>query len=43
MMIYVCVDGAPVPLTAYLQVVAESLLDVAHSLICRCQKSPGPL
>jgi hypothetical protein len=26
----------PAPLTAYLQVVAESLLDVVHSLICPC-------
>lgn len=41
MMIYVYVDGAPVPLTAYLQVVAESLLGVAHSLICPCQKLPS--
>jgi hypothetical protein len=40
-MIYVCVDGAPVPLTAYLQVAAESLLGVAHSLICPCQKLPS--
>jgi hypothetical protein len=36
MMICVYVDGAPAPLTAYLQVVAENLLDVAHSLICPC-------
>jgi hypothetical protein len=36
MMICVYVDGAPAPLTAYLQVVAESLLDVAHSLMCPC-------
>jgi hypothetical protein len=36
MMICVYVDGVPVPLTAYLQVVAESLLDVAHSLMCPC-------
>jgi hypothetical protein len=36
MMICVYVDGTPAPLTAYLQVVAESLLDVAHSLICPC-------
>jgi hypothetical protein len=42
-MIYVYVDGAPVPLTAYLQVVAESLLGVAHSLICPCQKLPKPV
>ena len=40
MMFYIYVDGAPVPLTAYLQVVAESLLDVAHSLSCPCQKLP---
>jgi hypothetical protein len=43
MMIYVYVDGEPVPLTAYVQVVAESLLDVVHSLICPCQKSRGQL
>lgn len=42
-MIHVYVDGEPLPLTAYLQVVAESLLDVVHSLVCPCQKSPGPL
>ena len=36
MMICVYVDGVPSPLTAYLQVVAESLLDVVHSLICPC-------
>ena len=36
MMICVYVDGVPAPLTAYLQVVAESLLDVVHSLICPC-------
>ena len=36
MMICVYVDGAPAPLTAYLQVVAESLVDVAHSLMCPC-------
>ncbi|MDT5344427.1 MAG: hypothetical protein QOE52_3611 [Mycobacterium sp.] len=36
MMICVYVDGVPAPLTAYLQVVAESLLDVVHSLICAC-------
>jgi hypothetical protein len=36
MMICVYVDGAPAPLTAYLQVVAESLLDVVHSLMCPC-------
>jgi len=36
MMICVYVDGVPAPLTAYLQVVAESLLDVAHSLMCPC-------
>jgi hypothetical protein len=35
-MICVYVDGTPAPLTAYLQVVAESLLDVAHSLMCPC-------
>jgi hypothetical protein len=34
--ICVYVDGVPAPLTAYLQVVAESLLDVVHSLICPC-------
>jgi hypothetical protein len=26
----------PAPLTAYLQVVAESLVDVVHSLMCPC-------
>jgi hypothetical protein len=36
MMICVYVDGVPAPLTAYLQVVAESLLDVGHSLMCPC-------
>ena len=36
MMICVYVDGVPAPLTAYLQIVAESLLDVAHSLMCPC-------
>jgi hypothetical protein len=36
MMICVYIDGAPAPLTAYLQVVAESLLEVVHSLICPC-------
>jgi hypothetical protein len=36
MMICVYVDGTPAPLTAYLQVVAESLLDVVHSLMCPC-------
>jgi hypothetical protein len=36
MMICVYVDGVPAPLTAYLQVVAESLLDVVHSLMCPC-------
>jgi len=36
MMICVYVDGVPAPLTAYLQVVAESLVDVVHSLICPC-------
>jgi hypothetical protein len=36
MMFCVYADGVPVPLTAYLQVVAESLLDVVHSLICPC-------
>jgi hypothetical protein len=36
MMIYVYVDGVAAPLTAYLQVVAESLLDVVHSLMCPC-------
>jgi hypothetical protein len=36
MMFCVYVDGVPAPLTAYLQVVAESLLDVAHSLMCPC-------
>jgi hypothetical protein len=43
MMIYVYFDGAPVPLTAHLQFVAESLLGVAHSLICPCQKLPSSL
>jgi hypothetical protein len=33
-MISVYVDGEPLPLTAYLQVVVESLLDVVHSLVC---------
>jgi hypothetical protein len=36
MMICVYVDGVPAPLTAYLQVVAESLLGVVHSLMCPC-------
>jgi hypothetical protein len=36
MMICVYVDGVPAPLTAYLQVVAESLVDVVHSLMCPC-------
>ena len=36
MMICVYVDGVPAPLTAYLRVVAEGLLDVAHSLMCPC-------
>ena len=36
MMICVYVDGVPAPLTAYLQVVTESLLDVVHSLMCPC-------
>jgi hypothetical protein len=36
MMICVYVDGVPAPLTAYLQVVAESLVDVVHSLMCAC-------
>jgi hypothetical protein len=35
-MICIYVDGAPAPLTAYLRVVAESLLDVVHSLMCPC-------
>jgi hypothetical protein len=43
MMFCVYVDGAPVPLKAYLQVVAESLIDIAHSLICPCQKLPNPM
>ena len=40
-MMNVYVDGSPVPLAAYLQVVAESLLGVAHSLTCPCQKLPS--
>ena len=35
-MMCVYVDGVPAPLTAYLQVVAESLVDVVHSLMCPC-------
>jgi hypothetical protein len=41
-MIYVYVDGAPVPLTAYLQVVAEILIDMAHSRICPCSEIARP-
>ncbi|MDT5354512.1 MAG: hypothetical protein QOJ56_3044 [Mycobacterium sp.] len=36
MMICVYVVVVPAPLTAYLQVVAVSLLDVVQSLICAC-------
>ena len=35
-MICVYVDGVPAPLTAYLQVVAESLVDVVLTLMCPC-------
>ena len=37
MIIYV--DGKPVPVSAYGQVVFESLLAVVHDIVCPCARS----